>query len=296
MTTAAAARAADLERYARIGGPPLEEAFELALRRVRAQLATRTGADAPLRVTDLRGTDLDGFLHGDASTNAVLWCTYPVQGTSGVALVALEGGLVSLLMGRLFGEGDTQPSLWQPRAPTGVEKAVSVRLCRELMDALADAWSGGNPPRFLDGKVAPSSRIAAGLDPTTPMLYITVEVANDQSPGRFFVALPSTLLVPSTGASDATPPAPTPRAPRFDRVFPVQVDLVVELARLNVSLGVLERLVPGDEIQLGSVGEVEARVGGKAAFVGQAGTTGGQRSFRIGRRANSDSSLTGTDR
>lgn len=286
-------RAAELERYARQGGPLLEEAFEFALRRVRALLATRAGSDAPIRVTDLRGMDLESFTHGELASECVIWCTYPIQGTGGVAIVALEGNLVALLMGRLFGEGDTQPALWQPRAPTGVERSVGVRLGRELMDALAECWTSSQPPNFLDGGVAPGPRIVANIDKSTPILLTTVEVANDVSPGRLHVALPAALLVPSAARVDV---AAAPRAPRFDRVLPVQVDLVVELARFEMPLGLLEQLAPGDEIPLGPVSEVEGRVGGKPAFIGQPGIAGGQRSFRIARRANSDSSSAGSDR
>ncbi len=289
MTKAAATRAADHERYARLGRPPLEECFELALRRVRAQLATRSGSDSTLRMSPLIGTDIEGFVTGEAATNAVLWCTYSVQAGPGVAVIALEGNLIALLMGRLFGEGDTPASVWLPRSPTSVETAVSVRLCRELMDALAQSWSMGAAPRFLDGKVAPTSRVVAAVDPTTPMLCTSVQVSSEGASGRFFVALPAGLLVPDAITVPVAPPAQ--RAPRFDRVFPVEVDFIVELARLDLPLGTLERLAPGDEIQLGSVGEVEARVGGKCAFVGQPGITGGKRSFRIVRRAISDSSM-----
>ena len=294
MTKAAATRAADHERYARLGAPPLEECFELALRRVRAQLATRAGSDSPLVRSPFTGTDIEGFVTGEAGTAGVLWCTYPVQPGPGVAVIALEGSLIALLMGRLFGEGDSQPSDWQPRSPTSVETAVSVRLCRELMDALAQSWSMGPAPRFLDGKVAPTSRVVAALDPATPMLCTSVQINSESSSGRFFVALAACLLVPEAITVPVAPPAQ--RAPRFDRVFPVEVEFIVELARLDLPLGTLERLAPGDEIQLGSVGEVEARVGGKCAFVGQPGITGGKRSFRIARRAISDSSMSLGDR
>jgi flagellar motor switch/type III secretory pathway protein FliN len=296
---------AQLARDVQDVAPLLDEAFGLALRRVRALLATRSGIDAAVRVTGISGMDLHAFLETEASLDAVLWCSFEVASgaTSGTAapqpattaLVALEGRLLSLLMGRLFGEGDTEPSAWAARAATAVERSVGGRLCAELMNALAGAWTDGPAPRFVPVAVAPNRRIAANLDPRSAVLVTTIQVGEDPSLGRLQVALPAALLI--------APPAPVPiepplrvRKPQFERLLPVEVDLVVELGRVSLPLGALQALAVGDEIPLGAISEAAGRIGGRTAFIGEPGTSGDLRSFRIVRRVESSSSSAEDDR
>ncbi len=293
MNRAAASRSADLERHGRVSVPPMAECFELALRRVRAQLATRTGADAPIELVGVRAVELESLVNTEAA-DAVIWSTWPMAQGGHVGVIAIEGNLIAFLMGRLFGEGDAAPALWTPRAPTTVEKTVSQRLCRELMDALAGAWVLGPPPRFLEGKSGSGPRILAGMDLQQIVLCATLAVSEETGTCRLFVALPAVVVTPDVSATETA--NPTSRVPKFDRVMPVELELVVELARLDLPFGTLERLAPGDEIPLGVIGEVEGRVGGKPAFIGRPGITGGQRSFRVERRANSDSSSRAPDR
>jgi flagellar motor switch protein FliM len=66
--------------------------------------------------------------------------------------------------------------------------------------------------------------------------------------------------------------------------MPVEVDVVVEVARIELQLSTLENLQVGDEIPLGSMNEARALINGRPAFAGEPGTKGSMRSFRIVRR------------
>lgn len=286
------ARAADLERHARLGGVVLGEIFEQALRRLRPKLATRMGGILPIHVPNIGAYQLEDAFQTDLGSSAAFWVSYPVIGGSGAIIVGLEGALIALLMGRMFGEVDVGSSTWTPRAPTRVELAVGMRLARDLVDAVTHCWTGGPAPRVTEGRNGPPSRVADGLDPEAVMLSVTVELEIETAVGRIAVLVPDELVLGELGRVDEEPA----RAMHIERVYPIDVEFVVELARLRMSIGQLKDLKPGDEIPLGLVRFVEARVEGVPAFVGQPGETGGQRSFRITERARSASHLTGVRR
>lgn len=281
-------RASDPERDAATAAALLEEALEPALRRVRARLASRSGRDCPMRLEGVRPMTLGAALESEELEEASLWCRIGLP--NGTVLVALESALLRLLMGRLFGEGDSQPWTSASRLPTAVERSVGGRLARELLEVLLDDLSIRTT--MSTPAVAPTSRIASDLPREDTVLHAAIRVESEGASARLFVAFPARLIAPTVGAA----PVVVNRAPQFDRVLPVQVELIVELARLQLSLGRLESLAPGDELALGPVHEVQARVGGRTAFIGQPGTANGQRSYRVGRRVESLSSSIGADR
>lgn len=270
----------DLEREGRLSGPILEEMLELALRRLRPSLSTRVGADIPVRVVDLQAMQLQDFLRTDLATRTALWCSYPVAGSKDAIVVGLEGQLVLLLVARMFGESNGSAGLWYPRTPTRVERAVGTRLARELVDALVSCWHKAPAPRISDGPVGPSPRAVEQVSGGLPMLCATLEISHEDNSGRIAVLVPVSLVM---GSSRGVP-RERERSMHLERVFPVEIQLVVELARLTMPLGELKALEPGMELPLGAIHLVEARVDGVPTFVGEPGESRGQRSFRIAQR------------
>jgi len=270
----------------------LGEIFEKAVRRLRPKLATRMGGILPIHVPDIAAFYLDGAFETEFSSQAAFWVSYPVIDEPGAILVGLEGSLIALLMGRMFGEADVEATKWTPRAPTRVELAVGKRLARDLVEAVLHAWTRGPSPKVTEGRNGPPSRVVEGLDPEGVMLCVTVELQIDSAVGRMMVLVPDHMVLSGVDEVEEDPPRPV----HIERVYPIDVELVVELARMRMSIGELRSLKPGDEIPLGLVRVVEARVEGIPAFVGQPGETGGQRSFRITERSESAPNLTGVRR
>jgi flagellar motor switch protein FliM len=287
-----------LDRDARLASPVLEEVFNAAARRVRARLATRVGTDVPVRLAGVRNVELSEFLEGSDYSDAALWTTFATDAAGEVALVAVEGRLIARLIGRLLGEGDSDSSEYVPRPVTEVEMSIGARVCRELIEAVESCWTMSSAPRFRFDQSAPSRRVCSDLDGSQVMTVSTLEVSLAGTLlGTIFVALPMALLrrlVPR-GAAAPVPAAPASasRPPQFDRVMPVEVDLVVELARVNIPLHQLQALRAGDELFIGTVAEAVARVGDQAIFTGEPGSSGALRSIRITSRTFSLSTETG---
>lgn len=285
-----------LEREARLAGPLLEEVFGGAVRRLRALLATRTGTDTPVRFEGVRALELRELLDSPDFQEVALWSPFTTEGEDTPVFVLAEWGLLSWMMGLLFGERDPQAQA-RTRAVTQVERNVGARLCRELMEAVEVSWTAGPIPRFVAGAAAPSRRVAGDLDVGTTLLVVVLELGRPEEPnGRLYVALPTTLLRGMLPKGSVPAARSAERAPRFERVMPVELDLVVELARLSLPLKMLQALRPGDEVPLGAVAEVTARLGGRPAFVGEPGTSGTVRSLKITRKLNPGSSPERGDR
>lgn len=278
--------------------PVFTEVLGGAARRLRAKLATRTGRDAPVRVGEPYACTLAELI-ANASPGGSLWCVFPVVAGGPPALVVVETALLASLIGRLFGAPDSDPSRARSGGPTEVERSIGARMSRELIEAMVDCWTGGPTPRFTVGETAPSPRVCGGLDPESRYVAVPMEIGTHDNPlGTVCIALPAPI-VPGAAPIPLPPPAPPPptaRLPHFDRVLPVQVDLVVELARFTVPLRALRGLMVGHELMLGPPTPAIGRVGDRPAFTGEAGTQGGVRSLRVTGRAQTDSSPAGGNR
>lgn len=277
---------------ARPVAPVLAEVLGSAARRLRARLAARAGRDTPVFVEPAFAATLAALLDHVAGADA-LWCVFPTP-HGPPALVLLEEALLVRLVGPLFGgdAGDRGPR----RGASEVERAVGARLARELVAAVDDAWTAGPPPRFSPGPVAPSPRVVEALDRAAPYLVARLEIGAEPH-GSLLVAIPA-AVVPGALPRTAAPPAPDrpARAPRYERLLPVELEVVVELARLQVPVRRLHGLSVGDEIPLAALGPATARVAGRPALTGEAGSRGGARSLRVLERVDSSSSSAGGDR
>ncbi len=270
--------------------PLLHEVFGGVARRLRAQLTTRTGVDSPTCVAMVTVSTLEALCSDSEYEDAALWCSNTVVGTPDPAYVVFERRLLGRLMGRLFGEGDVEAFEPRANAVTEVEQVIGARMCRELTEAICSCWGGAEPLVIRPGAVARSRRVCADVDPVTPYAIIALELSGETPHGRLFVALP--LGVTATLAPRRPPPKPplARRIPRFERVLDVQVEVVIELARLEMPLRRLHGLRAGDELPLGALGEACACFAERQVFLGEPGTSGGLRSFRVKRRVDSPSS------
>jgi flagellar motor switch protein FliM len=297
------------DREARAVAPIIEEMFLNVGRRLRARLATSTGLDAPITVKAVRPTSLTNLLEGESWSDAALWATYATDAGAEPVVVAVDAALLSRMTGPLLGQGSVDdPASVVAHPVTPVELRLGARLTRDIIDAMAASWTVGAAPELRLIEVAPSKRVCGDLDAALSFAVCTVEIALGGAPlGSAHVALPNALvrrLLPralggagSTGAPER--PSVTRTAPRpaqFDRVMPVEVEVAVELARVNIPLKRLEALRVGDEVLVGRAGEAVARIGDLAVFAGEPGASGTVRSVRVTTKMISDFNTEAVDR
>jgi flagellar motor switch protein FliM len=67
-------------------------------------------------------------------------------------------------------------------------------------------------------------------------------------------------------------------------LMPIEVELVAELAQLQVTVDVLKTLAVGDTLEVGSLRSAVIKVNGKPSFEGTPGEMEGHRSIQVRRR------------
>jgi flagellar motor switch protein FliM len=151
-------------------------------------------------------------------------------------------------------------------------------------------------PRILPESAGASHHVLGEFPPSSPMIVCDLHFGRpDATLGRLIVALPTGILRDLVSKRSTQPSkAPAPRTLRFDRLMPVEVEVVVQLAKVELNYSALEGLQPGDEIPLGSLADARVMVNGRPAFSGEPGTKGSMRSFRITRRLTTAPSSSGT--
>jgi len=276
--------------------PLLHEVFGGVARVLRAQLTTRTGIDSPTRVAEVTISSLEALCSDARYADAALWCASSIDGIADPAYVIFERRLLGRLMGRLFGEGEVETFEPRPGVVTEVEQVIGARMCRELTEAICACWGGVEPLVIRPGAIGRSRRVCAEVAPETAYAIVELELSGESPQGRLFVGLPLTVMETLAPRRLPAKPAPARRVPRFERVLEVRVEVVFELARLDVPLRRLRSLRVGDELPLGALGAACACVADRQVFVGEPGTSGGLRSFRIRRRVDSPSSFEPGDR
>jgi flagellar motor switch protein FliM len=225
-------------------------------------------------------------------SQGVLWSTFTVDRGMGPGFVVLEGRLLDGLIERLFGAmgEDEGGGLRAPHPLTDVEVRVGTRILDELSAAITLNWPARPTPNLLD-------RLTSAPRPNLPppaalMVTVSIECGPVENPlGRITLALPAAMLrgvQVSAASSAATPPA---RTSNYERLLPLNVELIVELAHVPTTLRALQDLKVGDVIPLGPVQPVRAFANGRLSFLGEAGTEGDRRSLRIARRAGHEGGL-----
>lgn len=265
--------------------PGLRGCFEGVARRLRARVLNRAGVDLSVRVGPVAvGTLGEVSARGPAGA---LWTVWGTADGRPPALLAVDPALVRSLLGHFFGDPAATVA---PRAPgrelTAVEQRVAGRLVAEVLGAMAERWPVGTPPAEGDHSTRPTPPATVPAD--TRLAWARLECGGEDAPvGSLVVAIPlARLEAPAAAAAPAAP-----REPCFERVMPVSVELVVELARVTLTVARLRELAVGSELPLGPVREATARVRGAPVLLGEPGSDGSQRSFRVLRRAAHHSPL-----
>jgi len=288
-----------VDREVQAALPALENCFRTAVRGVRSRLVTRTGRDLQVQLGEVRASPAREVLEGEVASGQAVWCPFHLGRQDLSGFVVMEARLLCSLVGRLFGEGEGSTGFGSASRPSSeMELSVGARMCRELFDSLERLWPPPHPPRFFAGDTVGGRHGVAEIGETVPMVVIEVRFGPEDNPlGVLLCALPGALVkgMAASRPAAATRPENT-RVLNFERLMPVEVDMVVELARVELSLRALENLRVGDDLTLGAAREVCARVNEKASFFGEAGTVAGVRSFKIARRAGPPSTVAGKDR
>ena len=205
-------------------------------------------------------------------------------------LVVVQGRLLSRIVGVMLGENiDDEPPPYRSRQVTEVELRIAKRACEDVMNGLMESWPSQKPIRIAVDSIGTNPRAASGLAQTTPVVAASLDFGRPDDPfGLMIVAIPAQttrdLRVPKVKALSRSSRGGTID---LERVRPLGLELVAELAQVQVPISELDGLKIGSMIDLGPARYVDVKVNGHTAMVGEPGESRGCHSFRVLRKVES---------
>ncbi len=264
--------------------PALEDLFRSAARDVRTRLVNRAGADVPVRLGVAQVTTVGEILDDTDARDGGVFGLFRFNPMGLPGLVIVQGRLLSRLVGVLLGEDPTaEPPPYRVRPVTRVEMRFCRRIVEDVLDSLSSAWPAPEKPRIEVESLGSNPRLAKGLSEATAVVAASLDFGPPVSPYGLMI-----VAVPAQAARDLRVPnveqiSSKVRNSRYDseRIMPVRLTAVAELARAQVSLGRLQALQPGSILDLGPRQSVQVRINGKSVMKGEPGAKGGSHSVRI---------------
>ncbi|MEC7241084.1 MAG: FliM/FliN family flagellar motor switch protein [Myxococcota bacterium] len=278
------------DREAAAALPALEDLFRSVARRVRTRLVNRAGSDVPVRLGVAQVTTVGHILDDSETRAGGIFAVFRFEPLGLPGLVVVQGRLLSRIVGVMLGENiDDEPPPYRSRQVTEVELRIAKRACEDVMNGLMESWPSQKPIRIAVDSIGTNPRAASGLAQTTPVVAASLDFGRPDDPfGLMIVAIPAQttrdLRVPKVKALSRSS-----RSGSLDleRVRPVSLELVAELAQVQVPISTLDNLEIGSMIDLGPARYVDVKVNGHTTIVGEPGESRGCHSFRVLRKVES---------
>lgn len=278
------------DREAAAALPALEDLFRSVARRVRTRLVNRAGSDVPVRLGVAQVTTVGHILDDSETRAGGIFAVFRFEPLGLPGLVVVQGRLLSRIVGVMLGESiNDEPPPYRSRQVTEVELRIAQRACEDVMNGLMESWPSQKPIRIAVDSIGTNPRAAAGLAHTTPVVAASLDFGRPDDPfGLMIVAIPAQttrdLRVPKVKAL-----ARTSRSGQLDmdRVNNVGVELVAELAQVQVPISTLDALETGSMIDLGPTRNVEVKINGHTTLIAEPGESRGCHSFRVISRVES---------
>jgi flagellar motor switch protein FliM len=201
-------------------------------------------------------------------------------------MVVMQHNLLTQLIAVLLGEDlESGSPLSQFRSLTPVERRIANRICQDLTTGLGRSWPEINGPSFeFSGLIAPSTMLET-MSTVAPMYIAMMDFSSSSGP----LGLMAVVLPVATFPEDEPPPRPERRTQgkSLDSLMNVEVEVVAELTRLELTVNSLRALEVGQVVHLGLLRNAIIKVNDMPLCEGQAGVSNGLRSVRLIRRSNS---------
>lgn len=278
------------DREAAAALPALEDLFRSVARRVRTRLVNRAGSDVPVRLGVAQVTTVGHILDDSETRAGGIFAVFRFEPLGLPGLVVVQGRLLARIVGVMLGESiDDEPPPYRSRQVTEVELKIAQRACEDVMNGLMESWPSSKPIRVGLDSIGTNPRAASGLAQTTPVVAASLDFGRPDDPfGLMIVAIPAQttrdLRVPKVASLSRTL-----RGGKIDleSVMPLGLELIAELAKVQVPISELDGLKIGSMIDLGPARHVNVKINGYTALIGEPGESRGCHSFRVLRKVDS---------
>ena len=180
-----------------------------------------------------------------------------------------------------------EPPLYRWRALTRVDLNVAQRIVSDILSGLVETCPVNVEATTEILEISSNPRIPMAIPRGTTMVEIHLDFGPPDDPYGLM-----TLAIPAQIGSALWPREGVVRAGRkengIQRVLPIPITLVGELARIRMPLQTVRELQVGSVIDLGYLREIQLAVAGHPTMMGEFGERDGYRCVRIKRRINED--------
>lgn len=262
----------------------VQDLFRSATRSVRSRLVNRSGADIPVRMAMCElatlGAVMDRLQHQDGGA----FIRFEMQPTGQNALMVIQGPVLFRLVGLLLGEDpDGKTPIYRWRSLTRLDVRIARRVSEDILEGLNEALPKHANARAVVDLVSATPRHSLALERSATVIETALDLGPPEDPFGLV-----TVVLPAQVASQLWPREPTRKsedkrdsAAGVARVMPLKVEVIAELARVPLNLGIVQSLDVSSEIFLGVPRDVHLMVSGRAVMTAEAGDKDGIRSVKI---------------
>lgn len=273
------------QRWVRRPMPTLDivnERFQRHLRQGMFQLLRRSAEVSLLPLAVMRYGEFLQKLEGPSSLNVAA-----LQPLRGNVLVAFEAPVVGATVDLMYGGSGSLEASMEGRDFSPAEQRVIQRLVQVVCEAYDDAWREIYPLRLVHQRSETHPQFAAIAASAEMTVVTSVDIVMGGFSGAIHICKPYGVLEPLRdilyGPQQASALAEDRRWVSLlsRELQQVEVALVAELARPELTVGQVLSMKPGDFIQLDKSPLVAARVEGTPVFACSYGTHEGRYALRV---------------
>ncbi len=270
--------------------PVIEEFLRTVGNRLRSKLVNRTSSDIQVDLQEVVIQSIEAIRRRDDMAADGVFGLLRFESPMLPGVICLQRSLLTRVIGAMLGDDQEQPEDVEesdsgdgPRPLSPVEQRIAFRMFRDSVQDIKEAWPEAITPGVeLDGQPG-NSRIIDIQVSEEEVVTATFLVGSDGDEyGRMEVGIPTQTLR-NVGQKRDRPKKPKREAkePKMERVMPVEVEVVAEMARVPMRVRDLRNLRAGDLLPLGPLDAAKVRVNGRALLQGEPGVANGQRSVRV---------------
>lgn len=242
---------ASLESLARGRLPRLETMHHRFAALFQTGLKKLMGRNAEVVISPIKQSRYSDFIDGlTLPSNLNLVGIKPLQGT---ALFVLEPEFIFLVIDQLFG-GQGRPHIsTENREFTPTEHRIIQRILAELFTSYSKVWEKIYPIEVELIRSESHTRFVKIFNPEEMVLTTSMTVHSGAAKGKLHLCLPGSMIEPVrsllNSEAEATQSIDKRWQQRMSRQLQsAEVELVARLSELNVTLGDLMKMQPGDFI------------------------------------------------
>lgn len=278
---------AKMERVIRGRMPVLELINEREAQSLRAPMYAFTRRQFEVQAQNVEVMKYGVFMSKIRLPSAicVVQLSPPLRGN---ALFIVDAGLVFLIEDVLFGGSGKMRTRAEGRDFTRVEQKIVQELMRIVLEAYTKAWEPVAPLTFQMIRMEMNPQFVAIASPTEAVLSYGFEMSHGELGGAVSICIPYSAVEPLQAELRSTLRSEDGMADYWrpeirNKLLAARVGVRTEVARLELTLGDLRNLQPGDILPIETPSEISVEVEGTAAYIGRPGAVDGNNAVQITR-------------